>query len=235
MEPKAEGAKGYSGRAWCLIRVSVSLLFRIHQISQLPRAELNCQTKLPSKPPSQILRPPGLPSSLLPSSPTPRIFQISLQFEVTILLNLTTIYNIRLENDNYSRKVPMRLHIAGHYQGCGSSLVFSNSNECMSLGDGAHHERQRGVHQRRHHGATWPGRQTSQHMKHQFQSQSLGFSCRFPGDATSPEKVGKLCVEGRSAWSEIPEDRSNRRAFYHPGSDNHGTVRSAQLFQKPRC
>ena len=61
------------------------------------------------------------------------------------------------------------------------------------------------------------------------------FSCRFPGDATRPEKVGKLWVEGRSAWSEIPEDRFNRCAFYHPGSDNHGTVGSAQLFQKPRC
>lgn len=54
----------------------------------------------------------------------------------------------------------------------------------------------------------------------------VGFSCRFPGDATSPEKLWKLCAEGRSAWSKIPEDRFNRHAFYHPESDSHGTVRS---------
>lgn len=52
----------------------------------------------------------------------------------------------------------------------------------------------------------------------------VGFSCRFPGDATDPEKLWNLLKEGRSAWSEIPEDRFNKKAFYHPQSDNFGTV-----------
>ena len=54
----------------------------------------------------------------------------------------------------------------------------------------------------------------------------IGMSCRFPGDATSPEKLWKLVSEGRSAWSEIPKDRFNQDAFYHPQDSNLGTVRS---------
>lgn len=53
----------------------------------------------------------------------------------------------------------------------------------------------------------------------------IGMSCRFPGDATSPEKLWKLVSEGRSAWSEIPKERFNQDAFYHPQDSNLGTVR----------
>ena len=63
----------------------------------------------------------------------------------------------------------------------------------------------------------------------------VGLSCRFPGDATSPAKLWRLCAEGRSAWSEIPEDRFNRHAFYHPQSDNHGTVSPAWTSHKACC
>lgn len=52
----------------------------------------------------------------------------------------------------------------------------------------------------------------------------VGMSCRFPGDATSPEKLWDLCAEARSAWSEIPEDRYNQNAFYHPQGEKHSTV-----------
>ncbi|KAL9123055.1 MAG: hypothetical protein Q9187_000382 [Circinaria calcarea] len=51
----------------------------------------------------------------------------------------------------------------------------------------------------------------------------VGMSCRFPGGASSPTKLWQLCAEGRSAWSEIPEDRFNQRAFYHPQGENMGT------------
>ena len=47
-----------------------------------------------------------------------------------------------------------------------------------------------------------------------------------PGDATSPEKLWNLVSEARSAWSEIPKDRFNQDAFYHPQDSNLGTVRS---------
>ena len=54
----------------------------------------------------------------------------------------------------------------------------------------------------------------------------IGMSCKFPGDATGPEALWKLCEEGRSAWSEIPNDRFNKDAFYHPSGDRATTVSS---------
>ena len=55
----------------------------------------------------------------------------------------------------------------------------------------------------------------------------IGMSCRFPGDATSPEKLWKLCAESRSAWSQVPSERFNQKAFYHPQAENLGTVSDA--------
>ena len=54
----------------------------------------------------------------------------------------------------------------------------------------------------------------------------VGMSCRFPGDATSPEKLWELCAEARSAWSEVPSERFNQKAFYHPHAEKLGTVSS---------
>ena len=52
----------------------------------------------------------------------------------------------------------------------------------------------------------------------------VGMSCRFPGDATSPEKLWNLCAEARSTWSEVPLERFNQKAFYHPQAEKLGTV-----------
>ena len=52
----------------------------------------------------------------------------------------------------------------------------------------------------------------------------VGMSCRLPGDATDPEQLWNMISEGRSAWSEIPADRFNVEAFYHPSGDRQGTV-----------
>ncbi|KAH8651356.1 reducing type I polyketide synthase [Xylariales sp. PMI_506] len=52
----------------------------------------------------------------------------------------------------------------------------------------------------------------------------IGMSCRFPGEATSPEGLWQMCAEGRSAWSEIPQDRFNKDAFYHPSGDKPTTT-----------
>lgn len=52
----------------------------------------------------------------------------------------------------------------------------------------------------------------------------VGIGCRFPGDATTPEKLWELISNGRSAWSAIPKDRFNVDAFYHPQAGRHGTV-----------
>ncbi|KEQ90223.1 hypothetical protein AUEXF2481DRAFT_71742 [Aureobasidium subglaciale EXF-2481] len=51
----------------------------------------------------------------------------------------------------------------------------------------------------------------------------IGMSCRLPGGATDPDKLWDLCVAGKSAWSEIPESRFNRDAWYHPDKEHIGT------------
>ncbi|KAH8668269.1 hypothetical protein BGZ60DRAFT_487890 [Tricladium varicosporioides] len=52
----------------------------------------------------------------------------------------------------------------------------------------------------------------------------IGMACRFPGDATSPEKLWELLVNGRNAWSEFPKDRVNIDGFYHPSGNRQGSI-----------
>nr|Q86ZD9.1 RecName: Full=Squalestatin tetraketide synthase; Short=SQTKS; AltName: Full=Highly reducing polyketide synthase 1; Short=HR-PKS 1; AltName: Full=Squalestatin S1 biosynthesis cluster protein pks1 [Phoma sp. C2932]AAO62426.1 type I polyketide synthase [Phoma sp. C2932] len=51
----------------------------------------------------------------------------------------------------------------------------------------------------------------------------IGMSCRFPGNATSPEKLWELCAQGRSAWSSIPKSRFRQEGFYNPNAERVGT------------
>lgn len=44
----------------------------------------------------------------------------------------------------------------------------------------------------------------------------VGLSLKFPDDATTPESFWKLLLEKRCASREMPEDRANMEAFYHP-------------------
>lgn len=52
----------------------------------------------------------------------------------------------------------------------------------------------------------------------------VGMACRLPGEATSPDKLWKLCAEKQAAWSEVPKDRMNLEAFYHPDGERAGNV-----------
>ncbi|SPO04422.1 related to type I polyketide synthase [Cephalotrichum gorgonifer] len=62
----------------------------------------------------------------------------------------------------------------------------------------------------------------------------IGISCRFPGDATSPEKLWNIVSESRGTWSEVPQDRFNNASFYHPEGSNLGTsnVRGAHFLKE---
>lgn len=51
----------------------------------------------------------------------------------------------------------------------------------------------------------------------------IGMACRFPGDATSPSKLWDLLMDGKSAWSEVPESRWNWAAHYHPSQERAGS------------
>ncbi|KAG9239333.1 hypothetical protein BJ875DRAFT_491623 [Amylocarpus encephaloides] len=52
----------------------------------------------------------------------------------------------------------------------------------------------------------------------------VGIGGRFPGDATNPEKLWDMVSQGKNARSEVPKDRFNIDAFYHPHAERQGTM-----------
>lgn len=52
----------------------------------------------------------------------------------------------------------------------------------------------------------------------------VGIGCRFPGGASSPDRLWELLCEGKSALKTIPEDRINVDSFYHPQAERNGSV-----------
>ena len=52
----------------------------------------------------------------------------------------------------------------------------------------------------------------------------VGFGLRFPQDADTVEGFWKMLVEGRSAMTEVPADRWNVDAFYHPDPNRHDAI-----------
>ncbi|KAG5945724.1 Type I Iterative PKS [Claviceps sorghi] len=52
----------------------------------------------------------------------------------------------------------------------------------------------------------------------------IGLGLRFPGNATSPEKLWEVLEQGESQWSKIPKERINIDGYFHPSGDRQGTV-----------
>ena len=52
----------------------------------------------------------------------------------------------------------------------------------------------------------------------------IGFSLKFPQQATSPEDFWRMLLDGRSARTEIPKNRFNIDSFYHPDKDRHDSL-----------
>ena len=52
----------------------------------------------------------------------------------------------------------------------------------------------------------------------------VGMACRFPGNSSSPESLWKMLSQGRSGWTNVPEDRFTQSSFYHPKRGMEGTV-----------
>ncbi|RMZ82271.1 hypothetical protein DV738_g1896, partial [Chaetothyriales sp. CBS 135597] len=64
-------------------------------------------------------------------------------------------------------------------------------------------------------------------MSNQWASEPIaiiGLSCKFAGDASSPEKLWEMLSEGRNGWSEIPSGRFNVTGAYHPNHEKISTV-----------
>jgi hypothetical protein len=57
----------------------------------------------------------------------------------------------------------------------------------------------------------------------------IGFSFRFPQEACDEESFWEMLVQKRSAMTEIPKDRWNVDAFYHPDKDRKETVNLTHL------
>ncbi|KAE8394085.1 hypothetical protein BDV23DRAFT_190741 [Aspergillus alliaceus] len=52
----------------------------------------------------------------------------------------------------------------------------------------------------------------------------VGMGFRGPGDATNIKELWTMILEGREAWSPIPDTRWNNDAFYHQDHSRHGTI-----------
>ncbi|EED24614.1 polyketide synthase, putative [Talaromyces stipitatus ATCC 10500] len=55
----------------------------------------------------------------------------------------------------------------------------------------------------------------------------IGYSCRLPGNVSSPTELWELCTRKRSGWSPIPRDRFASDAFHHPNPSRVGSFNPA--------
>ncbi|TGJ81201.1 hypothetical protein E0Z10_g7561 [Xylaria hypoxylon] len=53
----------------------------------------------------------------------------------------------------------------------------------------------------------------------------IGLGARFPGDGDTPENFYDFLLAGRSARTEVPQDRYKVDSFWHPDPDRRGTTR----------
>lgn len=52
----------------------------------------------------------------------------------------------------------------------------------------------------------------------------IGMGCHYPADVNSAEDLWDTVSHGKSGWSEVPADRFNHSAFYHPDPEAPGAV-----------
>lgn len=57
----------------------------------------------------------------------------------------------------------------------------------------------------------------------------VGLALRFPQDATSPEAFWQMLQEGRSALTDVPQDRYHVDAFYNASANQSGMVCSIRI------
>lgn len=57
----------------------------------------------------------------------------------------------------------------------------------------------------------------------------IGMDMKLPGDASSAESFFEMLRQGRSALTDVPKDRYNVDAFYHPDQERPGTVSNIRL------
>lgn len=55
----------------------------------------------------------------------------------------------------------------------------------------------------------------------------VGMACRLPGNVSSPTEFWELCARARSGFSDVPKERFNHEAFYHPNPGKTGAYHAA--------
>ena len=63
----------------------------------------------------------------------------------------------------------------------------------------------------------------------------IGLSCKFAGEARSPQDLWRMLEEGRDGWSEIPSSRFNAKGYYHPDREKLNTVRISSTRKSKRA
>ncbi|KAI1134321.1 beta-ketoacyl synthase domain-containing protein [Hypoxylon sp. FL0543] len=58
----------------------------------------------------------------------------------------------------------------------------------------------------------------------------IGVSCRFAGGVTSPSKLWEVLCKVPDLSRQVPSDRFNATAFYHPNGEYHGTTNSIKAY-----
>lgn len=54
----------------------------------------------------------------------------------------------------------------------------------------------------------------------------VGMSCRLPGEVSTLDDFWTLMCRARSGWGEIPKDRFNKEAYWHPNPEKRGCFNS---------
>ena len=52
----------------------------------------------------------------------------------------------------------------------------------------------------------------------------IGLDARFPGEGDTAERFYESLLAGRSARTEVPNERYNADSFWHPDGDRSGSV-----------
>ena len=72
-------------------------------------------------------------------------------------------------------------------------------------------------------------------MKNEDPIAIVGIGCRFPGNASGPDKYWRMLCEGKDAICDIPKDRWDPRRFYDPDPEMPGkTYMKKEAFLKSR-
>lgn len=59
----------------------------------------------------------------------------------------------------------------------------------------------------------------------------IGLDARLPGDGDTAARFYEMLLAGRSARTEVPQDRYSAEAFWHPDADRAGSVSQAFRLQ----